>query len=65
MGFYREIEEPPLEEMLADPIVLLVMERDGIGPKEVRAAINEVLERYEASDNRSTDARNRIPPTRV
>jgi hypothetical protein len=51
--------------MLADPIVLLVMERDGIGPNEVRAAINQVLERYEALADRSADARNRIPPTCV
>ncbi len=65
MGFYRELEEPPLEEMLVDPIVLLVMERDGIGPNEVRAAINQVLERYEALADRSADARNRIPPTCV
>jgi hypothetical protein len=65
MGFYRELEEPPLEEMLADPIVLLVMERDGIGPNEVRAAINQVLERYEALADRSADACNRIPPTCV
>jgi hypothetical protein len=65
MGFYRELEEPHLEEMLADPIVLLVMERDGIGPNEVRATINEVLDRYENSGNCSSNARNRIPPTRV
>jgi hypothetical protein len=65
MGFYRELEEPPLEEMLADPIVLLVMERDGIGPNEVRAAINEVLDRYEGLGNCSSDTRNRIPPSRI
>jgi hypothetical protein len=65
MGFYRELEEPPLEEMLADPIVLLVMERDGIGPNDVRAAINEVLKRYDASPDCSPDTCNRIPPTRI
>ena len=42
-----------------------LMERDGIGPNEVRAAINQVLERYEALADRSADARNRIPPTCV
>ena len=32
-------DEPPIDEMLADPIVRLVMRRDRIGPGEVRAAI--------------------------
>lgn len=31
--------EPPIHEMLADPIVHLVMRRDNLGPADVRAAI--------------------------
>ncbi len=65
MSSKREFDEPPLEEMLADPIVRLVMKRDGIGPSEVRAAMDQVRARREASADRAADSGNRIPPTRV
>jgi len=32
--------EPPLAEMIADPIVRLVMRRDRIGPEEVMEAVD-------------------------
>ena len=65
MGFYRELEEPPLEEVLADPIVLLIMERDGIGPNDVRAAIDRFLARRDDLPDRSTNTCDCVPPTRI
>ena len=35
-GAYIRNEEPTLEELLAEPIVRLVMARDGVQPAEVR-----------------------------
>ena len=32
--------EPPIHEMLSDPIVRLVMRRDKLGPADVWAAVN-------------------------
>ena len=37
--------EPAIDEMLKDPIVRLVMRRDGIGEADVRAAIAPVAAR--------------------
>lgn len=34
--------EPRLDELLADPIVHLVMQRDGISPDDVRQAMRKV-----------------------
>lgn len=41
--------ELTLEEMLADPIVQLVMRRDGISADDVRAVIAEARRRWLAS----------------
>lgn len=38
--------EMPIEEALADPIVHLVMRRDGLMPADVRAVIDEVRRRH-------------------
>lgn len=37
--------EPTVSELLSDPIVHLVMRRDGIGPSHVQAAIEQALDR--------------------
>ena len=65
MSGKREFDEPPLEEMLADPIVQLLMKRDRIGPSEVRAAMDQARARREASSDRAANPGDRIPPTRV
>ncbi len=38
-------EEPSVSELLADPIVHLVMQRDRIGPADVEAALTSVQSR--------------------
>ena len=38
-------EEPSIEEMLADPIVRLIMRRDGLVAGDVRAALASAAER--------------------
>jgi len=61
------LNEPALDEVLADPIVHLVMRRDGIGPSELRAAIEvarTILARRAASA-RLADPSYRIRPTRT
>jgi hypothetical protein len=37
--------EPPLDEIFADPIVRLVMARDGLQPSEVRALVEDAWRR--------------------
>jgi hypothetical protein len=61
------LNEPALDEVLADPIVHLVMRRDGIGPGEVRAAIERaraILARR-ALSARLANPGYRIRPTRT
>ena len=41
--------EPPLEELLNDPITLLLMQRDGIGLAEVWRAVAAGRSRLQAS----------------
>ena len=41
--------EPTLEEMFADPIIQLIMQRDGINAKQMRGTINERLPLYRAT----------------
>lgn len=38
--------EPTLEEMLADPMVQLVMERDGIQARDMRGQIDRLQQQY-------------------
>jgi hypothetical protein len=38
-------KEPPLEELLDDPIVRLLMRRDGIGPDDVLKTLERVSRR--------------------
>ncbi len=63
MSRYRP-EEPPLEEMLDDPIVRLVMRRDGIGPDEVLSTLEAAYRRLKRSA-RAADARNGILPAGI
>ena len=70
MSSKPEFDEPPLDEILDDPIVRLIMKRDGIGPNEVRAAMDQAWARgeascREASSDRAADTGDRTPPTRV
>jgi hypothetical protein len=37
---YSDNREPPVDELLEDPIVHLVMARDGLSPEDVRAYID-------------------------
>ena len=41
------ISEPTLDELLADPIVQLVMKRDGVAEDEMRGEIDRVQRSYE------------------
>ena len=45
----KQCAELTLEEMLADPIVQLVMQRDGISADDVRQVIAEARRRWLAS----------------
>lgn len=40
--------EPTLEEILADPIVRLIMKRDGINEGEMRGQLDRVLRGYQS-----------------
>jgi hypothetical protein len=40
LGAYTHNEEPSLDELLAEPIVQLVMKRDGLTEDEVRAIVD-------------------------
>jgi hypothetical protein len=57
-------EEPPLEEMLDDPIVRLVMRRDGIGPDEVLSTLEGAYRRLRSS-GRAPDARDCVLPAGI
>ncbi|HZB91838.1 MAG TPA: hypothetical protein VE397_10380 [Stellaceae bacterium] len=47
MTLYVGNREPPLDEVLDDPIVRLVMARDGLPPEEVRAHIESARRRLQ------------------
>lgn len=40
MSWYRR--EPTLEEMLSDPIVVALMDADGVDARELKAMLNDV-----------------------
>lgn len=46
--------EPSVSELLSDPIVHLVMRRDGIGPSHVKAAIERALDRLSGRSSSAT-----------
>jgi hypothetical protein len=51
--------EPTLDDLLSDPVVLALMQRDGIGPDEVRELLSEI----ERSQSRGKSApREDLPP---
>lgn len=43
--------EPTLEEMLADPIVRLIMKRDGVEESDMRRQIDRVKRHYADYEN--------------
>jgi len=49
-------DEPSLEEMLADPIVRILMERDGLSDQSVRAAFEEAAKRLRSRSGGTTRA---------
>ena len=55
-------EEPPLEEILDDPIVRLLMRRDGIGPDDVLRTLERAWRRRSVG---APDARDRILPAGI
>ena len=57
-------EEPPLDEMLDDPIVRLLMLRDGIGPEEVLSTLEGAYRRLRSS-GRAPDARDCVLPAGI
>ena len=63
MNRYRA-EEPPLEEMLDDPIVRLLMRRDGIGPDEVLSTLDRAYRRLKRS-GRAPDASDGVLPAGI
>ncbi len=65
MGKKRDFDEPPLEEMLADPIVRLVMKRDGIGPSDVLAVLDRARAGQKPSADDAADPADGVPPTRI
>ena len=51
--FYQDPEllgEPSLEEMFAEPIIRLIMERDGVNHIDLRGEIDRVQESYRTLD---------------
>lgn len=46
--------EPNLNEMLADPLIRLVMRADGVDPEELRPQLRAVARTLERSAERST-----------
>ena len=46
--------EPSLEEMLGDPVVKAVMERDGVTDERVRATLWQVRERNRGESHSNT-----------
>ena len=42
--------EPSLDEMFAEPIVRLIMKRDGVEDKDLRSQIDRVRQAYHALD---------------
>lgn len=40
--------EPTLDEVFAEPIVALIMKRDGVASGDMRATIDRIQRRYEA-----------------
>ena len=38
--------EPSLDEMLADPIIKLIMQRDGVNDDDMRGQIDRIRSRY-------------------
>jgi hypothetical protein len=39
--------EPTLEEMLADPIIRLIMSRDGVNERDMRSQLDRVQHSYQ------------------
>ena len=59
-------DEPALDELLADPMVGLVMRRDGIDADQVRRTLEGVLRRLNLSRARpAADARDCVQPAGV
>lgn len=46
---YCDISEPPIEELLADPILHLVLRRDRLSLDDTRSAIVDARRRLKAS----------------
>jgi hypothetical protein len=42
--------EPPLEELLTDPIIELLLERDGIDPADLRSYLCSIREKLQPAD---------------
>ena len=57
-------EEPPLDEMLDDPIVRLLMLRDGIGRDEVLSTLETAYRRLRRSGC-APDARDCVLPAGI
>lgn len=49
-------DEPTLDEMLADPIVRMVMERDGVSDQTVRGVLEEAAKRLRLRSGGATRA---------
>ena len=48
-NFYSDVElldEPSLDEMLAEPIIQLIMKRDGVNASDMRGTLDRVLNMY-------------------
>ena len=63
MDWYRA-EEPPLEEMLDDPIVRLVMMRDGVARDELLSTLEGAYRRLRRL-GRATDAGDGVLPAGI
>lgn len=55
MTIRPSFSEPTIDEMLADPIVRLVMKRDGVEEMELRRTLNQVAASRSARDLRRYD----------
>jgi hypothetical protein len=67
--YARAGREPALEELLRDPVVQLVMRRDGLAPADVHRVVNAARWRLsspsDAEDPTAGRARRRIAPGRT
>lgn len=62
MSVITPFAEPTVEDMLADPIVRLVMQRDGVEEADLRLTLRRLARARAAARRRGKDGRLGPPP---